>query len=98
MSFTGTWDIEIASPMGAQKAKAELKVDGNLLLGQQVAAAGNAPVENGKVEGDRATWSANVTSPMPMKLTFDLTRSGDTLTGKVNTGPFGAFPVKGTRA
>lgn len=98
MSFDGNWNIEISSPMGAQKAAVTFKVDGDVLTGEQKAAQGSAPIENGKVEGDRATWSASVTSPMPMKLAFDVTRSGDTLTGTVNTGAFGSFPVKGARA
>ena len=98
MSFDGSWNIEISSPMGAQKATVNFTVQGDTLTGEQVAAQGNAPVENGKVEGDRATWSASVTSPMPMKLAFDVTRSGDTLSGTVNTGAFGSFPVKGSRA
>jgi hypothetical protein len=98
MSFDGAWNIEISSPMGAQKLTAKFKVDGDTLTGEQVAAQGNAAVENGKVEGDRATWTSSVTSPMPMKLSFDVTRSGDTLSGSVNTGAFGTFPVKGARA
>lgn len=98
MSFDGAWNIEIASPMGAQKFTANFKTNGDVLTGEQVAAQGNTTIENGKIEGDRATWTSSVTQPMPMKLTFDLTRSGDTLAGKVNTGAFGTFPVKGTRA
>ncbi len=98
MSFDGTWNIEISSPMGAQKAKVELKTEGDALTGQQIADAGSAPVQNGKVSGDNATWSASVTSPMPMTLEFDVTRSGDTLSGKVKAGSFGSFPVKGERA
>jgi hypothetical protein len=98
MSFDGTWNIEISSPMGAQKATVNLKADGATLTGEQTSPQGNSAIENGKIEGDRATWTSSVTAPMPMKLTFDLTRSGDTLSGTVNTGAFGSFPVKGARA
>jgi len=98
MALDGTWNIEISSPMGAQKATLEFKVDGDVITGTQNAPQGSAPIENGKAEGDRATWSANVTSPMPMKLEFDVTATGDTLAGTVKAGAFGQFPVKGARA
>jgi hypothetical protein len=33
-----------------------------------------------------------------MTLEFDVTASGDALSGTVKAGSFGSFPVKGTRA
>jgi hypothetical protein len=98
MALDGTWNIEISSPMGAQKATIEIKVDGGVITGVQKAAQGEAPIENGKAEGDRGTWALNVTTPMPMKLEFDVTAAGDTLAGTVKAGAFGQFPVKGVRA
>ena len=98
MSIEGTWNIEISSPMGAQKATAVFKVEGAKLTGTQSAAQGSAPIEGGKVEGDRATWTSAVKMPMPMSLEFDVTTSGNTLSGTVKAGAFGKFPVKGMRA
>lgn len=97
MAFDGKWNIEIASPMGVQKASIELKVDGDKITGTQAGAQGSSGLE-GKVSGDTATWSASVTSPMPMTLEFTVTESGDALSGSVKAGSFGSFPVKGVRA
>ena len=98
MSIEGTWNIEISSPMGAQKATATFKIEGGKLTGTQSAPQGSAPIEAGKVEGERATWTSSVKTPMPMTLEFDVTASGDTLSGTVKAGAFGKFPVKGSRA
>jgi hypothetical protein len=97
MALDGTWNIEITSPMGPQKATLELKTDGGKLTGTQSGAQGSNSFE-GKADGDSANWSANVTSPMPMTLEFNVTASGDTMSGTVKAGSFGSFPLKGTRA
>ena len=51
----------------------------------------------GKVDGDTLTWSAAITSPMPMTLEFVATVSGDTLSGNVKLGAFGNAPLSGVR-
>src|SRR5262245_21529543 len=97
MSLDGNWNIEINSPMGLQKGTLSLKAEGGKVTGTQTGQQGSLPVD-GKAEGDRATWSANVTTPFPMTLEFDVTASGDALSGSVKAGNFGSFPIKGTRA
>ncbi len=97
MALDGKWNFEIASPMGAQKGTLDLKVEGGKVTGTQGSAQGSIAVD-GKADGDHATWSADVTTPMPMKLEFDITASGDTLSGTCKAGAFGTFPVKGSRA
>ena len=52
---------------------------------------------NGKVDGNAVSWSANITSPMPMTLEFTGTVEGDTLKGSVKAGAFGSFPFSGAR-
>jgi hypothetical protein len=39
----------------------------------------------------------NMVVPMPMTLDCEATIDGDTLTGSVNAGAFGAMPLSGTR-
>ena len=53
---------------------------------------------SGKVDGDTLTWSASITSPMPMTLEFSATVSGDAMTGNVKLGAFGNAPLSGVRA
>jgi len=97
MAADGKWEITINSPMGAVKAKLDLKTDGSTLTGTQEAAQGSGPLENGKVDGDNLSWSAKISSPMPMTLDFTGTVAGDALSGSVKAGSFGSFPFSGTR-
>jgi hypothetical protein len=97
MAVDGKWEIVINSPLGAQKANLELATDGTALTGTQTAAQGSGPLENGKADGDNVSWSAKITSPMPMTLDFTGTVEGDKLSGSVKAGSFGSFPFAGTR-
>src|ERR1700749_1698756 len=97
MAVDGKWEIVINSPMGAQKATLDLATDGATLTGSQQAAQGSGPVENGKVDGNTVTWSAKISSPMPMTLDFTGTVDGDKLSGSVKAGSFGSFPFTGSR-
>ena len=65
--------------------------------GNQSAAQGSGPLENGKVNGNDVSWSAKITSPMPMTLDFTGTVEGDKISGSVKAGAFGSFPFSGTR-
>ena len=97
MAADGKWEIVINSPMGAVKATLDLKTDGANLTGMQSAAQGSGPLENGKVDGNAVSWSAKISSPMPMTLDFNGAIDGDTLSGTVKAGSFGSFPFNGTR-
>jgi hypothetical protein len=98
MAIDGNWEITINSPMGAQKAKLELAASGATLTGTQHAQGVSQPLANGKVDGDKVSWSANITSPMPMTLEFSGAVEGDTIKGSVKAGAFGSFPFSGARA
>jgi hypothetical protein len=98
MAIDGKWEITINSPMGAQKARLELTASGNSLTGTQHAQGASQPLANGKVDGNNVSWSANITSPMPMTLEFSGSVDGDSLKGSVKAGAFGSFPFTGARA
>ena len=71
--------------------------NGSALTGTQQAAQGSGPLENGKVEGNNVSWSAKISSPMPLTLDFTGTVEGDKLSGSVKAGSFGSFPFTGNR-
>jgi hypothetical protein len=98
MAIDGKWEITINSPMGAQKATLDLKNEGGTLSGTQTAMQGTQPLTNAKVDGSNLSWSASITSPMPMTLEFSGTVDGDKLSGSVKAGAFGSFPFSGGRA
>jgi hypothetical protein len=98
MSVAGTYDCVTKTPMGDQKSKFTVNVDGDTFTGQQAGAMGSMDVIDGKVDGNHLTWKMNMTVPMPMTLTGDATVEGDTITGTVDAGAFGKMPLSGTRA
>jgi hypothetical protein len=97
MSADGTWKVTINSPMGVQQGTLNVKTEGNTFTGSFEGQMGKQDI-TGSVDGDKLSWKTNITSPMPLELTFNLTVSGDNLSGAVQAGAFGSSPVSGVRA
>jgi hypothetical protein len=97
MSVAGTYECVTKTPMGDQKSDVTIVVDGDTFTGTNAGAMGSMTMEDGKVDGNKLTWTMNMTVPMPMKLEGEATVDGDTLSGTVKAGAFGAFPISGTR-
>ncbi len=97
MSVAGTYDCVTKTPMGDQKSKFTVAVDGDSFTGLNAGGMGSMEVEGGKVDGNTLTWKMNMTVPMPMTLDCEATIDGDALTGTIKAGAFGAFPMTGTR-
>ena len=97
MSVAGTYECVTKTPMGDQKSEVTINVDGDTFTGSNVGAMGSMDLENGKVDGNKLTWSMKMTVPMPMTLEGEATVDGDTITGGVKAGAFGTFPMNGTR-
>ncbi len=98
MAVDGTWKVVVQSPLGPQAADLVLKSDGASLSGSASGVAGKADIANGKLNGDKGTWSMSIQQPFPMTLDYDVTFNGDEMKGMVKAGAFGSFPVAGTKA
>jgi|SRR5262245_16237609 len=98
MSADGSWNVTMNTPMGAQKATLVLATSGDKLTGQMKGQQGTLELQDGKVNGDTLTWSANMTQPMPIKLEFTGKVTGDKIAGNVKLGAFGNASFEGTRA
>lgn len=96
-NVAGNYDCVTKSPMGDQKSIFSVQVDGDSFTGQNAGAMGAMDVENGKVDGNRLTWTMNMKVPMPMTLECEATVDGDTLTGTIKAGAFGSMAMSGTR-
>lgn len=96
-NIDGIWDCVIASPMGEQKSALAINSSGDEVAGTMTGASGSIDIENGKTDGDRLSWTMNVTSPMPVTLDCAVTVDGDSLKGTATAGAFGSFPLTGTR-
>jgi hypothetical protein len=98
MSADGTWKTTMNTPMGAQQGTLTLATSGGDLSGKLAGPQGEIDITDGKVDGNRLTWKAAITSPMPMTLDFDATVEGDSINGNVKLGAFGNATFSGTRA
>jgi hypothetical protein len=94
---TGKWTGEVPGGRGNQPVTFNLKADGAKLTGTITTAQGDAPIEDGKVDGDKITFSR--TAPgrdgTPAKQTFTGMVKGDTIefTREGGRGPV-TFTVK----
>ena len=53
----GSYDCITKSPMGDQKSVFTVTSDGATFTGQNAGAMGSLDVENGKVDGNKLTWT-----------------------------------------
>ncbi|MFM5947718.1 MAG: hypothetical protein ACKOPM_00595, partial [Novosphingobium sp.] len=83
MSVAGTYECVTKTPMGDQKSDVTIVVDGDTFTGTNAGAMGSMEMENGKVDGNKLTWTMKMTVPMPMTLEGEATVDGDTITGTV---------------
>lgn len=97
MSVEGTYDVVVKSPMGDQSSKLTVKPDGDRFTGSMAGGLGTMDITDGTVEGNTIRWTMNMTVPMPMALECEATIDGDSVTGTVKAGAFGAFPLSGSR-
>jgi hypothetical protein len=97
MSVAGTYDCLTKTPMGDQKSKFSVIVDGDSFTGVNAGTLGSMDVIDGKVSGNTITWKMDMKVPMPMVLECEATIDGDTLTGTVKAGAFGSMAMSGVR-
>ncbi|KEO90335.1 signal peptide protein [Erythrobacter longus] len=98
MSVAGTYNTTVKSPMGDQTGTLTIVDNGDgTFKGSMAGGMGSMDIESGDIAGSTLSWKMNMTVPMPMTLDCEATVDGDTITGNVNAGAFGAMPLTGTR-
>jgi hypothetical protein len=98
MSIAGTWNITVASPMGPMTSVTNFELADGALTGTATDPGGAVQtVQAGTFDGEKASWKLDITTPMPMTLTFNGKVADDNLSGSVTAGVFGAFPFSGVR-
>jgi hypothetical protein len=79
---TGTWNLDVVTPFGAQALRLELTAGGSAVTGAASLGATSVPIRDGRVSGDQLTFEVDITEPTELTLAVKLTIDGDTLTGK----------------
>ena len=99
-SVAGTWSLTIDSPLGKQHANVNLTQNPDQSWQGQAHDLGSGEktvMYDIVIEGDKVGWKQQITKPMKLKLTYNLTLENDRLTGKVKAGLFPASKVVGER-
>ena len=101
MSIAGSWQIYVDTPMGRQSMRLDARTEdageGRFTGTVEGTTGVTVQVLDGALDGDRATWKARFTRPLPMELNFDAAVTGDELTGVVRANVLGASALTGTR-
>jgi hypothetical protein len=77
----GKWNITIKTPMGDKSGVLDLKTDGTALTGSLSSDEYQAAISDGKVDGNKLSWSAKITKPMRMSFKFTATVEADRISG-----------------
>jgi len=93
----GHWNVIIESALGQQRREMDIEAATDTFTAR-VTGADGAHTVSGKVDGSKLTWTDQVTRPMKLTLHFDVTVSGDEMTGVVKLGIFGKARFLATRA
>ena len=98
MSIDGNWNCTMDTPLGERKILLTLTASGSELAGTLSDGAAGTPIQDGHVDGDNASWKADISSPMSLTLEFTVTVAENEMRGSVKLGMFGNAPLRGTRA
>ncbi|HTZ70720.1 MAG TPA: cytochrome P450 [Acetobacteraceae bacterium] len=90
------WKIILTTPVGPQEMTAHLAVHDGALTGAIESEMGSQDIK-GTANGNRLSWTMDVTKPMPIKLDFEIAVDGDQMSGNAKLGMFGNAPLIGQR-
>jgi hypothetical protein len=94
---TGKWNILLKTPMGDKSGVLELVTQGNTLTGSLSSADHHAAISDGKINGNKLSWSAKITKPMRLSFKFTATVEQDRISGDARH-LLGSATFTGTRA
>jgi len=100
MSIVGTWNVSIATPMGAQAVTLEFfdQQGSDEPTGVARRGADSIPLQELSVTGETATFTVALTQPMRVTAKCSVEIDGDAITGTARAGFFGTFALTGNRA
>ncbi|WP_040795912.1 hypothetical protein [Nocardia higoensis] len=100
-SITGAWRLRMKTPIGTIEADYDF-TDTSTGISGTASRAGEHVVLHDIVcepgpDGERVTWRQSITEPLRSNLEFDVTVTGDTLTGHSRAGRLPRSKVTGER-
>ena len=98
MPVDGTYEVQVATPLGEQSMRLALKTEGGVLSGSVESPLGSREFGGGSVSGDEISVNMALDSPIGwMELEFRGRVTGDEIAGEVTAGDFGTMPFRGKR-
>jgi hypothetical protein len=86
---SGTWELNVESPMGSRASDAIFTQSGETLGGKMVSPRGETPL-TGTIKGDAINFGINVNvQGQNLQIDYTGTVTGDTMSGTVVFGSFG---------
>ncbi len=77
----GKWNITLKTPMGEKSGVLELNAAGTKLTGSLSDGEHYVAITDGKLSGNRLSWSAQIAKPMKMNIKFTATVDADRISG-----------------
>jgi hypothetical protein len=97
MSFDGTYQVTVKTPMGNQEGKLTIQTTGDGFSGSLETPSGASDFSGGRISGSRRQWQAETKTPMgAFDVSYSATIEGDTLSGTAAT-PLGEAPMEGKK-
>lgn len=93
----GAYDCITKTPMGDQQSVFTVISDGDRFNGTNAGPLGSLDVKDGKVDGNRLSWTMEMTMPMPMTLSCEAIVTDGKINGTIDAGAFGQLTMTGTR-
>lgn len=98
MSVAGIWDLTVTTPLGDIPVVLELQLDNGVLTGTARGKGKKMALEDIALDGTSLRWRQTLTrSLMRLGLTFEMTTTGDQMSGTCVTGRFPPADVTGVR-
>jgi len=97
MAVSGTYEINMNTPMGSQSVTLTLKEEGGSLSGTFAGQMGSQEFSGGTVDGNKVKFDVNINAMgNQITLNVDGTIDGDSIAGMMNT-PMGGAEFTGKR-
>lgn len=93
----GAYDCVTKTPMGDQPSVFTIVSNGDSFQGTNASPLGSLEVKDGKVDGNRLTWTMETKFPMPMTFKCEGLVDGDAISASIDAGAFGIIAMAGTR-
>jgi len=93
----GRWNVTIKTPVGDRSGVLDLRVEGNKLTGSLSDGEHHAAISDGRIDGNRLSWSAQIQKPMRLSLKFNAVVDADRISGSAKY-MLGSASFAGTRA